>query len=270
MSNYNTQLFFSVTTAMVDEAGKVLKSVHPDKDGVYKGVPLAVLDQVSRNGKYYEPDSIVNCIVDPRSRFNICLREGSLTGEYGHPDVRTNSQEDLTRLAKIDKTRVSHQFISVYSKKTGNKIVIYGDVKPTGPYGEYLDRDFKNSTLNVGFSLRSLCARVSTKDNVIRQRCLALITFDAEDGCGYGEATKRNMLVTSNEALEVPVTPHELLSNSSNYSTISMESITDDGVLEAFGTEKVTLFNREKLICNIESKTFFDDNGLVSLFHKLF
>lgn len=261
-----TQLYFSIQT-LQNMDGKSLKALTPDKNGVYHDVPVAVLDKVSRNNKYYEPDSVIKCIVDPSSRFNLCLREGALCGEYGHPFVEHNDSE-IERIAKIEQTRVSHHFLKVYSKDAGDNVIIYTDLKPSGPYGDILDRDFKDPTLNNGFSLRSLCAKISMDGVVMRQKMLMLVTFDAETGCGYPEASKRYSL--SNEGLSIETSIDALVANRSALINTGLESITNERVFDMLGTDKVAVLNKEELICEVASSKFYNNNGPVSLFHKLY
>ena len=114
----NKSLAFSVQT-MQTVLGNGLKSIKPDKDGVFKGVPLAVIGKPSRNNVIYDQNSFIESITNPNTRFYKSLVEGGLEGEWGHPtNIGLNNKDAIMRTMQIDGSRVSHYFTKVYAKKT--------------------------------------------------------------------------------------------------------------------------------------------------------
>lgn len=265
------QFYFHIQTMDVMDGAK-LKALHPDKDGYYKDVPLLVIGKASRNMKYYDDRSLLENITNPNSRFYINLTEGNLLGEYGHPIVLKN--EDLMRMAIIEMTRVSHSIRRVYTKDVNGDVVMFGDIKPCGPMGQYLKESLEDSTRNTSFSLRSICAKISQDGAVLRQRVLSLVTIDAVDGPGYKIASKRyanqGVAQMSNEGLDYYI-PEELMSSQHEINDlIGVESITNEAVMDLFGTDKVKVFSTEELICDVHANKLIGANGQQSIFHTLF
>lgn len=235
MNNMN----FVVETFIV-ENGMALKSVERDSDGYFKGLPLAVLGDVTRNKTHYDEETMINQIVKP-SAFNLRLTEGNLSGEWGHPVVDYSTILGKTRVMTIEPTREALHYRRIYSKplKSSNKIAIFGDAKPSGPYGAYFEERMLDPTRNCAFSLRSITQdRVDQRTGVTYKRVAQLITFDAGvPSGGYKEASKRYM---SNEALNGFVSqPIEYSDLMNMKRAVGFESLIDDEVLEMFQANKV-------------------------------
>lgn len=264
------QLFFNIQTLQVKD-GAALKAMKPDKDGIYRGIPLTVLGQASRNNKFYDERSVVDCITNPKSRFFINLTEGNLEGEWGHPLIARES--DIARLAHIERERVSHYFTRVYTERMGNMTVVFGDVVPFGPYGKYLKESLEDPRRNTAFSLRSLCARMGQDGSVTRQRMLALITFDAVDGPGYEMASKRFAASTESisiqQEFEYLTNVDQLQKESSMRELLGVEAITEDQICELLGTEHAVIAN-EALRFDVASNQLYGKSGRKSIFHTFF
>lgn len=272
-------LVFTVQTLQVKD-GKSLKSIEPDSDGVYKNVPLLVLGMVSRNNAFYDVASMVDSIVNPNSRFNKNLVEGNLEGEWGHPLIKDTS--DLARLLVIDRTKVSHYFTKVFTKKTedGQYTLVCGDVVPYGPYGKYLIDSFADSKRNTSFSLRSLTTKPNIINGVQHKKVLSLITIDAVDGCGFEQASKRFISNDSTESisaidaetqtLEYEVSSEELVQNGWAKELIGIENITNQQVLDMLESNEVTVRNEIFSAVCLKTKSLVSQDGRRSMFHTLF
>lgn len=185
--------------------GYTLKANTPDSEGCYE-VIVGCIGIPTRNDVIYDPDSVVAAMSDPSSRFNICLRDGNLAGEWGHPRVET--KEDLNRLLYIDEKQISHYFRSIWIDEKPIKIngqeafPIRAKVKPAGPYGKYLEDSLRDPCINTSFSIRSLCAPISGPDQRYTYRKVEyLVTFDAVFAPGFEITSKRYAI--GNESLEV-------------------------------------------------------------------
>ena len=77
----DSKVVFSISTDL-EFRGRQLKAIKPDKDGVYKGIPLTVIGLNSRNGVNYDRDSVISCLTDPKSRFVMNVKSGDLEGEW--------------------------------------------------------------------------------------------------------------------------------------------------------------------------------------------
>ena len=274
-------VIFSISTDMEME-GRQLKAIYPNKDGVFTGIPLTVIGCNSRNNVNYERESVLKCLTDEKARFAANIKTGDMEGEWGHPLLE--GDKCLSRLLYIDRTRVSHYFTRVYGKEENGLTIIYGDVKPFGPYKQNLIDSFQDPTRNTSFSLRSAAIPIG-KDatGIVKKRMLSLVTFDAVDGPGFLMASKRfrdpavatesfKPIVTDNIIqLDFSVNKRQFLDTQEYLKASGFESIvTDQRVLDAFGCDKITI--RDKVTVKYAGhKQFVDEAGNnVSLFDACF
>lgn len=258
-------VIFSISTE-VEMRGRQLKALKPNKDGVYTGIPLTVIGMNSRNNICYDRESVIRCLTDPNSRFVMNLKSGDLEGEWGHPLLSSQPEECVARLLYLDRKNVSHHFTRIYSKEDKEKgiIIVYGDVKPSGPMGKYLTENFADPTRNVSFSLRAATAITGKSNGVTTKKMLAMFTFDAVDGPGYAEACKRfrdpaleSLICAGKESTEVTVTKEAFLNATRSLEVAGVESkIIDQRVLDAFGCDEVII--KEKRLRRGRNGALFD------------
>lgn len=272
---------FSISTEM-EMDGRQLKAVKPNKDGIYTGIPLTVIGCDSRNHVNYEKESVLSCLTDATSRFCANVKTGDMEGEWGHPFL--SGEGSLDRLLYIDRKNISHYFTKVYGKEENGLIIIYGDVKPFGPYKQSLIDSFEDPNRNTSFSLRSAAKIIGrSPSGVVQKRMLALVTFDAVDGPGFLMASKRyrdpdvateSMHIDTTDKLlniDLSVTRKQFLDSQEYRKAAGFEtiSIVDQRVLDAFECDKVTVKN--KVILPTGHKQFVDETGKsVSLFDMCF
>ena len=273
-------VIFSISTEMEME-GRSLKAIKPDKDGVYKGIPLTVIGVNSRNNVNYTKESVLHCLTDTNSRFAANIKTGDMEGEWGHPFLE--GKESLGRLLYIDRARVSHYFTKVYGKEENGIIIVYGDVKPFGPFKQNLIDSFEDPNRNTSFSLRSAAVPIGQDAaGITQKRMLALVTFDAVDGPGFLMASKRfqdKSVATAGMSVRLKpgilnvdfsVNRTQFLDAQEYRKASGMESvILDQRVLDAFGCDKLTV--KETVIKAVGHKQFVDAAGKnVSLFDTCF
>jgi len=175
--------------------GHTIKAIEPDENGFYECVVGAV-GIPTRNNVVYDTESLIQAMDDPAARFNICLKDGCLAGEYGHPVI--NTREDIPRLLRIDEHYISHYFGKIWidntpvmvNNKPGYRIKAL--VKPYGPYGEILRKSFEDPCHNTSFSIRSLCLPMTGPEPQYEYRKVQLVvTFDAVHAPGFEITNKR-------------------------------------------------------------------------------
>ena len=259
-----SNIAFDISSALYTEGNQ--KKFEPDKNGVYRGMPIMVLGKVSRNNKEYEINSMVDALTSPNSVFVKKLKMGQLQGEYGHPLVTRES--DLPRIAVVDPTKVSHAIHNVHCGEPNEKghIIVYADIEPMGPYGKYLKESFDNPRINTAFSLRSLVAKIGQRGNVIRQRVTALITIDAVDAPGYAEASK--VRIPAMEGINVDIDhPEDYLPELAT--ACGCESINDQQLLDTLQVNKVTI--NHSLVGVVDNRGgLITSEGKKFLFHEMF
>ena len=256
---------FDISSALYVEGAQ--KNFQPDENGVWKDFPVMVIGKVSRNNKEYEVNSMVDAITNPGSIFYKKLKMGQLHGEYGHPLVLC--EKDLPRIAVVDPTKVSHVIHSVRCGEPTEKghRIVYADIEPFGPYGEYLEKSLRNPRINTAFSLRSLVSKIGTSGNVIKQRVTALITIDAVDAPGYAEASK--VRVPSMEGISIDIEhPEDHLEELAM--ACGCESVDDQQLLDTLQVNKVEIKHSINGIVDVNGRLISTSNGKKSLFHELF
>jgi hypothetical protein len=283
-------LLFSIQTLNVMPGG-ALKGIEPDQSGVYRAVPVAVIGKPSRNNVLYDPNSFVNAMTDTRSRFYKNLTEGNLEGEWGHPLQSSNPKEAIQRTLTIDRTKVSHYFsrINTENSACGKYIVVYADIVPNGPYGEFLKESFSDPKRNTSFSLRSLTSAPRAIGGGISSKAIvAMVTFDAVDGPGFEEASKRYMVgnegfnfqtedkkrnfkFDTDDEVAAEMTVQEIVQFPEFAKVVGFENIQCQEILDRLESEKVTI-TREVIIEGIydeAQKAIITPDGKASVFHSL-
>jgi hypothetical protein len=253
----NTSSVNFVVETLVVRNGRKLSGLRPDADGYFKSVPIAVLGIPTRNNTYYDIDSIVKEMTSGTSAINMTLSDGNLYGEWGHPYLDP-TKPDLQRLLTIKEDRQSHHFRKIYTGEQldNGGVVVYGDIKPTGPYGKILYDQLIDPYMNSSFSLRSICSeRRDSKRNLVLRTVKKLVTFDAVGAGGYAEASKR--YVGANESLKLE---YEDFINADT-GEYACESITDRDILDIFGATDIVI-NRQTLGKVIPgNKSYIDHDG---------
>lgn len=247
--------------------GRKLKKLTPDEDGYFNGVPLSAFNAKSANGCYYQTDSYYKHLTDPNSIFNIKLRHGNLYGEWGHPKTKT----DLERIMTIERDRESHHFKAVYTAKESASPypIIYGDLRPTGPFGHCLLPSLMNRYENTAFSLR--CLMTETYDNTLHAPVRTIeefVTYDSVDMPGYIYGSKWfvESTETGKECL-LPITLDMLYTPTGK--RVGLESYSDTRLLELFGIKNFDLDGKPLGSYVKGTNTYVDPKGVNrSLVHK--
>ena len=265
-----TNLYFNIETLHTID-GKSIRTITPDKDGVYRDVPLAILGKASRNRAFYDPTSFVNAMTNPNSAFFKSLTESCVEGEWGHPFYPKNDEAAIKRIMYIDRANLSHYFIKFTSKPTedGSLILISGDVVPFGDHKQKLIDVFRDPRRNASFSLRSLTAPPMVRNNILYKKVLSLITFDAVSTGGYAEASKRFMV--SNESMQFQMPAMQFMDNNDYKTAVGFESINNEQLFDMLDTDKIIVEN--KIIGHfddVNNSIINPDGTIKSVFHSVY
>lgn len=252
----NTTKNYMVSVGIMDNINgySTHRKITPDSDGFYE-VVVGCINMPTRANVIYEPQSVLACLTDPDSKFQVMLRSGGLTGTYFHPDIL--GQDDMWKLFKINEKYVSHYFKRIWTSDTVTIdgfecIPIRALVHPTGPYGEHLEKEFKDTANKpVHFSVRSLCSPLDRTDDprftdrkYSFRKMEMLITFDHVFCPGFTVAsTMYNTPGT--ESYEYPVT-RRILEDAYKYGNVAgMEStttmITDRDIAKLYNDRELSI-----------------------------
>jgi len=171
--------------------------VRPNDQGIYCGLPMMVLGLETQQKTYYDPESVVEQITNPESRFNKVFKQQKLFGEYGHPTFYgLNNDEVIQRLVTVDENRTSHLFTGIYTDRPSpdGTTVVRADIKPSGPMGSFLKESLDDPVMNTAFSLRAYVSTDMKPNGLKYRRVRQLTTFDTVGASGYANTDKANAI----------------------------------------------------------------------------
>lgn len=171
--------------------------IKADATGYYL-ICLGALGIENSVGHIYDVEAGEQALMLPDFQNNI--RERKLRAEWGHPlPLPGQSRSDyFLRLTRIDEKFQCAHIRSVEIDKTGKiqhngkpVVAFIGEVRPTGPYGEYLEKQLQNPDENVCFSIRSFTRDATDPRTGKKIKYLEeILTFDCVNNCGIAPATK--------------------------------------------------------------------------------
>lgn len=252
-------VFVIETMEVID--GQKLKSAHPDKHGYYT-VPLAVIGRATLNRTFYIPKYFIESMVGANSPFAMQVRSGNMFGEWGHPFTK-----DLERISVVLEEKYSHHIRKVYTRELPDgTTLILGEIKPFGPYKEYLEESLNSPFINTAFSLRSLCTESFNKEeNRIDRIVKYFVTYDTVGSSGYKESSKRYVnLGTGNESVNftMELTQNDFYDTNGNiipaYENKSI--ITDNWLTDLFDAKEVVITSKSIPVKYIKGNHCIIDN----------
>lgn len=258
----DTAISFVVETIAVRD-GRKLGRAKTDSDGYYPGFPLAVLGVVSDNKTMYDTPSFIQQMTGDDSHFRMMIEDGKLFGEYGHPDLTGMSQDDaMARLVRVDEQKVSHHIRGVRNGDTvGGGTLLVGDIKPHGPYAQYLQDSLMEPHINTAFSLRGLSSQ-QVRAGVKHRSLKKLVTFDYVAAGGFNQAAKRYAAL---ESLEVDKSGFSWTVRVANdvviMDEVSLECFTDSELNEIFGSRKIVKGSSRKILLQGDTITELTKRG---------
>ena len=235
--------------------------IKPDEGGFYNDLPMMVLGAVTENDSYYDVESMVDHLTNPKYSFRKKLYNQQLYGEWGHPDFLQYAEKDrLPRLLQVNEKYHSHLFREI---KTANRlesggILVVADLKPTGPYGQYLKESLDDPYMNTGFSLRSWIN--NTMKNGVKYRTVnSLVTVDTVGAGGYPDASKKNALGLESMAVDGldqyhDVTIDVLRDGNLMCEEIALESLSGTELNEIFGVTTIKRLTQRKTLIKTDRR----------------
>lgn len=242
--------------------------IKPDENGIYKGLPMMVLGEVTQQQTYYDPQSIMDQVTNPESRFYKIFKSQKLFGEYSHPTFYgMNDSDKLQRLVTVDETRASHLFTGLYTDNPSSNgtVVLRGDVKPAGPYGSVFKESLDDPVMNTAFSLRAYVT-TDMKPNGLKYRTVRqLTTFDTVGASGYATTDKAHAIglesFSGDNFHDYEI--HVMEDGNLVIDQIALESFSNTDLNEIFGVSKVSQI--------IQSRTYVKpDKSLHERFPNLY
>lgn len=232
----------------------------PDDNGFYT-ICVGALDHASKNvdqrgqPTYYSSHGAERFFA-PGTMFNNRIQGGFVKCEYGHPEREPgmNDMQFLERNLAIREKNVCAVIGAIWLVRdyidplTGEKCIgIMAKIKPTGPYGKYLEDDLRSKGMNVCFSIRSL----TSWKTINGRKCKVLhtvITFDYVNEPGITCAEKlvspslessvpdvKALGIEAEVGMDVMVSNHSInqLLNKSATGVLSLESNSREMLVEA-------------------------------------
>jgi hypothetical protein len=273
-------LIFSIQT-VVTPGNNGLRALFPNKDGFYTGVPLAVIGLPSRNGFMYDGPAFIAAMNNPNTLFYKSVVEGNLEGEWGHPTLPKTDKEAMERLLSIDRNNTSHYFSKIWTEPvSGGYTVVYGNVKPCGPKGQFLHESFQDPHRDTAFSLRSATGepyRIS--DKVYGKKIIAMCTFDAVGTPGFAQASKRFAIGTESFSQMIEETDifrlgiEHAISDDNTLKVVGLEHINSQQLCDIFQVDKLSIRTETNVLNAVYDPTTKSvvgkDGKPVSLFHAI-
>lgn len=251
--------------------------IKPNAEGVYSGLPMMVLGEITQNRTFYDPQSVIEQFTNPETRYCRVLKSGKAMGEYGHPTfVGLNQGEALQRLVTVDEQKVSHLFTAVYTDPTrqDGTAVVRADIKPAGPYGSYLKESLEDPVMNTAFSLRAYVSNDVGRDGVKVRKVRQLCTFDTVGASGYATTDKAHAIGLESFA-DDNYDQHEIQIMADGnlcIDQIALETFMDTELNEILGVSSVSQLVQSRTFVKVDKSLQERFPGLYnrSVFHDFF
>jgi hypothetical protein len=269
---------FRMETLFTGKNGRV-GVIKPDSNGIYKGLPMMVLNQTTQQKTYYEPESMMKAITNPEGTFYKNYVAHKAYGELGHPRF-TGMDKDaaLARLMDVQEARASHLFTGIYTDAPASDgtIVLRADIKPAGEKGATLKESLDDPIQNTAFSLRAFVSGQMLPDGRTFRTVHAFTTFDAVLASGYATTDKFHAIglesmgngVDDFHEYEIDITSDGKLL----IDAVALESLADSELAEILGTNTVGRVVRTRTLIDPDSGLLarHGDRYARSLFHDHF
>lgn len=172
-------------------------TIRPDANG-YREVVLGAMNVKNSGGAFYPLEPVKKLLVS-NSNLMRRLKERALRSEYGHPRRDNMSPvEFLTRILDIHEQSTCNHILKldldeerIIDKDTNVKVAaIIGAIKPSGPYGDALEKQFENPEENVCYSIRSITNDTTDSQGQLIKSIKEIVTWDYVNEPGISYAKK--------------------------------------------------------------------------------
>ena len=213
----------------------------PDSSGYYQ-VVLGGFETANMHGHYYSFEDQTKRLFEESSQFMRQIKNGNLFGEYGHPKRQPGEpiMEFLRRCILVSEDRQALHIRKVeindrdVKDKSGKAIVaVLGEIKPMGPYGQYLKEILDTPSANCCFSVRAQTDDDNMANGKEKRSVKQIITWDYVGDPGVPTSTKYNAPKLESFYDEfVDYTVLEKLRTEVNTGSFKMESAHANRVVE--------------------------------------
>lgn len=183
-----------------------VSKMKPDDKGYWKCI-LGGFNIENESGIFYPLTDTVRTLFEKTGVVQRRIEKGMMFSEYGHPQLFNMSHSDcLRRLALIEPTRTCAHIGKIWLEHTkdahGKDIVlVYGMVKPSGAYGDALEKSLGNTEENVAFSVRSFCQTTMYRGKIAKL-VTDVLTYDYVTEPGIRHANQFNTVGLEGLVLE--------------------------------------------------------------------
>lgn len=195
------------------------KKIEKDAQGWYK-VNLGAINAFNEHGAFYLQDGVRELLYNPESRLAQKLENGYLIGEMEHPKIppTLSKEEAFMFVSYPNRDRQSHHIKSIEIVDTGvapgkgfsgTILQLVGWVKPSGPFGKFLQESLDDPEINTAFSIRSLTKNGRVGATEVR-KIQSIITFDWVTEPGIRTANKFDTARVATEGYSQPLSSVEL------------------------------------------------------------
>lgn len=172
----------------------------PDSSGYYQ-VVLGGFETANMHGHFYSFEKQTQNLFEESSQFMRQIKNGNLFGEYGHPKRHPGESimDFLRRCILVSEDRQALHIRKVeinkqdVKDKSGKAIVaVLGEIKPMGPYGQYLKEILDTKSANCCFSVRAQTDDTDIGNGKENRSVKQIITWDYVGDPGVPTSTKYN------------------------------------------------------------------------------
>ena len=157
-------------------------------DRGYSKLALGAFNVFNSAGAFYTMNGIEDIFKDKSSSLLRRLSRGMLKSETGHPKFEPGMTQDMffSRVGRIEETKVCAHIRDlelVYTKDDSEfpgspMVIVYGWIKPTGPFADALQKALDNPDENIAFSIRSYTKDYTKPNGITYKDILQIHTWD--------------------------------------------------------------------------------------------
>lgn len=192
----NVVRYSSTALLGVNKAGTLTANEHGYYDMILGGY-----DTNNHGGAYYatrnDQGEDIEQVLAKSISLQRQVQNGNLRGEYGHPKMKPGMSaiDFRKRIMTVEETLVCAHFDEIrleknfQARKGQVMTAVRGLVKPSGPYGDTLEKQIKNGKENVCFSVRALTNDILVGGRIVKKTAM-IVNWDYVNEPGIGGAEK--------------------------------------------------------------------------------
>lgn len=201
-SNYETNTLaaaglgvISYENTLKEEMGKTTGIIKPMDASGYRRIILGGIGLFNSGGQEYVDDAEVIALFEKSGNLQRRVAAGRLYSELGHPKMDGMDEEAfLIRILSLyEEKEVGHfrkiELVPGVDEHGRPCRVIFGEVRPSGPFAAVLEDKFNNGYTDTCFSIRCM-TDVSRSYGRVQKRITEIITWDMVGEPGIAIASK--------------------------------------------------------------------------------